>query len=338
MGRVTINDVARHAGVSHTTVSWVIHDDPRISRETKDRVLAAVAELKYHPNLSARSLISGKSGVIAVVASFFSTMFELEVMRGVEEGLDGISDAPGVQLYSTRASAERKESLLRGILYGHRADAVLCLSLRPDDALVAEYRDGGVPLVLVEEMAEGALYVKTQNELGARLAVEHLASRGRRRIGLVSGILSEPGGEGGLSPQERYRGYREALSEAGLDHAQSRVVEINDYYLEGGRDALSALLAAAPDVDSVFCSAGDLVALGLITEARTRGIRIPEDLAVVGFDDTFVAPLVTPSLTTVRQPLRTMGRTALELALAAVAGRPAESRVFTPELIVRSSS
>ncbi len=338
MGRVTINDIAKQAGVSHTTVSWVIHDDPRISRETKDKVLAVIAELKYHPNLSARSLISGKSGVIAVVASFFSTVFELEVMRGIEEGLDGKTEALGVQLYSTRGSRERKDSLLRSILYGHRADAVICLSLRPDDELTAEYHNGGVPLILIEEQAEGAISVKTQNHMGARLAVDHLISRGKKNIGLVSGTLMDYAGDSGISPQERFNGYKESLENAGIPFVPNRIVEIRDYYQEEGRDALTSLLAADPTIDGIFCSAGDLVALGIITETRARKIRVPEDIAVVGFDDTFVAPLITPPLTTIRQPLRIMGRTALELTLDSLAKKPVESRLFTPELIIREST
>jgi len=338
MGRVTINDIAKKAGVSHTTVSWVIHDDPRISRETKNKVLAVIAELKYHPNLSARSLISGKSGVIAVVAAFFSTVFELETMRGIEEGLDGRPEAPGVQLYSTHGSRERKDSLLRSILYGHRADAVICLSLRPDDELAAEYRDGGVPLVLIEEQAEGAISVKTQNSIGARLAVDHLIARGRKRIALVSGTFVDSAVDVGISPLERFTGYKESLELAGLPFVPGRVAEIRNYYQEEGRDALASLLAADPEIDAIFCAAGDLVALGIITETRARGIRVPEDIAVVGFDDTFVAPLITPPLTTIRQPLRVMGRIALELSLDALAKKPVESRIFTPELIVREST
>ncbi len=338
MGRVTINDIAKQAGVSHTTVSWVIHDDPRISRETKDKVLAVIAELKYHPNLSARSLISGKSGVIAVVTSFFSTVFELEVMRGIEAGLDGKTDAPGVQLYSTRGSRERKDAVLRSILYGHRADAVICLSLRPDEELTAEYNDGGVPLILIEDTARGAISVRTQNHLGARLAVDHLIARGRKKIALVSGTLGDTHSDNGISPQERFSGYKESLALAGLPFLAEHVAEIRDYYQEEGRDALASLLAADPKIDGIFCSAGDLVALGIIIETRARGIRVPEDIAVVGFDDTFVAPLITPPLTTIRQPLRIMGRTALELALESLAKRPVENRLFMPELIIREST
>jgi len=336
VARVTINDVAKRAGVSHTTVSWVIHDDPRITRETKARVLAAIGELRYHPNLSARSLVSGKTGVIAVVAFFFSTLFELEIMQGVERCLDSRSVPSNIHQYATRGSRERKEEIFRQILYGRRADAVICLSLRPSDELLEEFHAAGVPLVLVEERAPGAISVKTDNRAGARLAVDYLVSKGRNRIALVGDRTS--GEEIGLSPQERLQGYLESLASAGLPYERQLVTDIASFDVEGGRAALSGILANGGRPDAVFSSGGDLVALGVIAEARARGLRVPEDLAVIGFDDSFVASLGTPALTTVRQPLQEMGSTAIGLALDSLEGRDVEDCIFEPHLVIRASA
>lgn len=337
MSRVTINDVAKRAGVSHTTVSWVIHDDPRITLATKEKVRAAIEELKYIPNLSARSLISGKSGNIAVLATFFSTIFELEIMRGLEEGLDNVNNAPGIQLFSTRNSPERKESILKTILYGRRADAVICLSLKPGKEMAQEFIDAKVPVILVEEYAEGVHSIKTRNEEGARMATRHLVSGGRKKIALVSGPLSNDENKIVASAQERHKGYRDVLLEAGLEYQEDAVAQVSSYYMEEGYEAFTRILGAMPDCDGIFCSAGDLVASGILTAAKEHGKKIPGDIGIVSFDDSFIAPLVSPALTTMRQPLREMGRTALETALKALKGEPVENIEYTPELIIRES-
>lgn len=334
--RVTITDVAKRAGVSHTTVSWVIHDDPRISRATKDKVLTAIQELDYHPNLFARSLVSGKSGVIAVFASFFSTIFELEIMQGIERCLKTRDIRSTIQQYSTRASKARKESLLREILHGRRADAVICLSMKPDPELIEGFHRANVPLLLIEENAPGATSLRTENRKGARLAVEHLVARGRTRIALVGDSPTRE--EFGLSAAERFAGYREALQAAGLPCDDALIAEIPAFNMEGGREAFRQLLARGARPDAVFSSGGDLVALGVIAEARAEGMRVPEDLAVVGFDDSFVATLGAPQLTTIRQPLQEMGERAILLALDAIAGHPVEGHVFDPVLVVREST
>jgi LacI family transcriptional regulator len=336
--RATIHDVAARAGVSHTTVSWAIHDDPRISAETKAKVRRAIAEVDYHPNYQARGLVSGRSGAIAVVASSFATMFELEVMRGMEEHLLGKGADLNINQYSTLGSSERKSRILEQLIKGRRADAVIGLSLKPDRALVGAFGEAGIPLVLVEEKAEGASSVIGDSEAGARLAVAHLLSRGRRRIGLVVGRTG--GEEAGLSPSLRLGGFRAALTEAGLDAGAFPVAYIEGYQVEEGRGALAELLDAEPGLDSVFCAAGDIVALGVLDEARKRGLDVPGKLAIVGYDDLFVSSLVSPALSTLRQPIGLMGSTALSLALEALSDRGFSplNRVFEPELMVRESS
>ncbi len=141
---VTINDVAKKAGVSHTTVSWVIHNDPRITQKTKDKVNKAIEELNYHPNYSARSLVKGKTDVIAVLTNFFSTYFELSVLKGIETAMDECDKSYNLNLYST---FDREEEVLNEILYGKRADAVILLSETPPQKIVKAYNDRNVPLI-----------------------------------------------------------------------------------------------------------------------------------------------------------------------------------------------
>ena len=265
-------------------------------------------------------------------------MFELEIMRGIEENLIDSGSDFSVNQYSTLGSSERKESVLLQLLKGRRADAVIGLSLKPDPGLVAEFAEAGIPLILVEERVEGASAIIGDSEIGSRLAVRHLLDGGRRRIGLVNGRVE--GEEAGLSPLLRLHGFRAALDEAGISPEASPVTLIEHYQVEEGREALGRLLDMAPDLDAVYCAAGDIVALGILAEARARGIAVPERLAVVGYDDLFVSALVSPALTTMRQPIRLMGSTALALALEGAAARGLSpcDRLFEPELVIRESS
>ncbi len=334
--KVTIHDVARRAGVSHTTVSWALNDDPRITTETKRRVAEAARALDYRPNLSARSLVSGKVPAIAVVAAFFSSAFEMEIMRGFEERLELSGADFAFNQYTTRGIPGKKDEVFRSLR--SRASAVIALNLVPDRETIDGYAADGIALILVEESRPGIACVASDNRLGGRLAVEHLVARGRKRIGIVSGRMEGP--DEGSSAAERIAGYREALRDAGLASDPRRFAEIGRYYPEEGRGAFRAIMEAAPDTDAVFCSAGDMVALGALAEARRLGVRIPQDVSLVGYDDVDAAALVSPALTTLRQPLRAMGFRTMEMALDAMDGRldAQAGETFRPELIVRESA
>jgi LacI family transcriptional regulator len=333
---VTIHDVARRAGVSHTTVSWALNDDPRITAETKRRVGEAARELDYRPNLSARSLVSGKIPAIAVVASFFSSAFEMEIMRGFEERMERSLSDFAFNQYTTRGIPGKKDEVFRSLR--SRASVVISLNLVPAKSIIDQYDADGITLILIEESRAGTACVTSDNRLGGRLAVEHLVSRGRKRIGMVSGRLEGP--EEGLSARERLAGYRDALRDSGLPADPRRFKEVGRYYPEEGGAAFRAMLEAAPDTDALFCSAGDMVALGVLAEARRMGVRIPEEVALVGYDNIDAAALVMPALTTLGQPLRAMGSRTIEIALKAMDGEEAGKtvEVFKPELIVRDST
>ncbi len=335
---VTIHDVAKHAGVSHTTVSWVIHDDPRITEGTKIKVRNSIDKLNYHPNVNARSLIRGKSNTIAVIVYFFSSIFELEVLKGIEQYFDEIAGDYNVNIYSTRGNCKRKEKILKEILYGQRADAVIMLSMNPGNDLLQEYRKENVPLVLIEESIKGALTVKNDNIGGAYMATEHLIKTGRKNIGIVVGEYESD--ESGLSPSERLEGYKRALEDYNLIFNPDLVFTIDNYYFEEGQVALQFILEKEIHVDALFCAAGDTVAIGILDQARKSGISIPEELSVVGYDDIHAAALVSPALTTIRQPIESLGITALEMVMKALSGKKVAIKdiVFDQKLIVRSSA
>lgn len=336
----TIHDVAKRAGVSHTTVSWVIHDDARISAETKQKVLRAIQELHYHPNYVARSLVKGRTNTVAVVAAVFSSPFEIEILKGIESGQEGNHgryERYSISLFHTRGQRRRKNQLLQEILYGRQADAVILLSLKMAPALLKEFSGHGIPVVLVEEKLKGAHVVKTDNEKGAYLAAEYLLRKGRRTIGIVSGNTAVE--EAGLSPAERLRGFRAALADAQIPWNEAHAYYVNDYNFEDGQAVWPRIRADLPKLEALFCAAGDMVAIGILDQATRQGLRIPADLALIGYDDVLPAALVRPALTTIKQPIQQLGRTAFELAVQSALGAIAEPRevVFDPVVVERDS-
>lgn len=333
---VTINDVAKRAGVSHTTVSWVIHNDPRITQKTKDKVNKAIEELNYHPNYSARSLVKGKTDVIAVLTNFFSTYFELSVLRGIETAMGECEKPYNLNLYSTW---NREEEVLKEILYGKRADAVILLSETPSQKIVEAYNDRNVPLILVENYHDELLSVKSNNIQGAKDATNFLLNKGRSKVGIIVEALN---GEfiPGLSQVERMMGFEQAFKDRGLEIDKNLIFELEQFRMANGRDLAREIVEKNIDVDGIFCAAGDKVALGLIDELKKLGKKIPEDYSVVGFDDIDVAELVSPPLTTVKQNLHGLGYSSYTMAVKAIHNEEIDEDhiQFETELIKRGSA
>lgn len=334
--RITIHDVARLAGVSHTTVSWVIHDDRRISPATKEKVHKAIQELNYHPNHAARSLVRGKTNTIAILASFYTSAFETEIMRGIEQGFAQTRSTYGIVQYATRRDDLRKTEILEQIVFGRRADAVICLNVVLDDALAEAFIDSAVPIILVETSRPRLHSVRSDSYSGGYLATRHLLQQGRRRIAFIGGALDSQ--EESPSARDRWEGYRKALEEQGLHPEPDWYIPIANYYFEEGRDAVDHLISAG--MDSVFSAAGDMVALGIMDGARKRGLTIPDDLAVVGYDNLAICDLVQPGLSTIAQPLQDMGLQAFTICHDSLLTRKKEPvhTVYQPRLVVRGSS
>ena len=302
---VTINDVAKVAGVSHTTVSWVIHDDPRITDKTKAKVKKVIKELDYHPNYMARSLVKGKTNTIAVVAPFFSSTFELDILRGIEDGMDDSSTQYNINMYSTRGDDTKT---LQQILFGRRADAVILLTIKPEDSVVEDYNKNNIPLILIEEEASNTHVVRTNNIQGAYMAVSSLIIESKRKRIAIVVEQTDPG----LSQVDRMDGYKKALKENNIPFSEDLVIGISKFRFEEGQQIFPQLLECK--ADAVFCASGDMIAMGILLEARNRDIKVPEHLAVVGFDDSKMCNLVYPALSTVRQPLALMGKKAWDIA------------------------
>jgi len=229
-----------------------------------------------------------------------------------------------------------RQRLLAALAAGPRPTAVVGICIHPDEAALAAFESAGIPVVLVDEEAEGASTVAADNFAGGYIAGVHLARAGRRAVAVVCGDRRVSGGYNAI---QRVSGFAEAMAEHQVPFAPSEVLEVREYTSEDGMSAMSRILAEGREVDAVFCAAGDACAAGLLAVARERGVRVPEQLAVVGYDDNPVAAGSDPPLTTVRQPVERIAREAHRLATAAAADvllRP-RTVLFEPTLVRRGS-
>lgn len=334
-GRPTLEEVAARAGVGRGTASRVINGSPRVSEATREAVEAAVAELGYVPNRAARALAGNRTDAIALVVPepetrFFAEPYFSAIVRGVGAALADTE----MQLLLTLAGNDRERRRLAQYLTAHRVDGVLLVAVHADDPLPELLEQLGMPCVIsgARHAAEPLASVDSDNFEGARAAVEHLVSRGRRSVATITGRLEVYGA------QRRLDGYRAALAAAGLP-PDERLIAPADFTEEGGARAMRELLARRPSLDAVF-AASDVMAAGARQVLREADRRIPEDVALIGFDDSVVARHMHPPLTSVRQPIEEMGRRMAQLLLEEIAGRTGErpTVVLPTELVVRESS
>ncbi|MGW6062108.1 LacI family DNA-binding transcriptional regulator [Streptomyces sp. NPDC055189] len=333
--RPTIKTVAARAGVGRTTVSRVVNGSELVSEKAREAVLSAIAELGYVPNSVARGLVTRRTNAVALVipeseSRLGSEPYFSAVIRGVSAAL--ADTRTQLQLMLVRDQAERDQ--LTQSVAERRVDGVLLVSVHEHDDLPSLLESAGLPTVLAGRRREDdpLSYVCADNRGGAAAAVRHLLDRGRRRIATVAGPQDMEVG------RSRLRGCQEALVQAGIP-AEEHLVAVGDFTEEGARAAMRSLLERAPDLDAVF-AASDLMAAGILLELRARGRRVPQDVSVVGFEDSYLARHTNPPLTTVRQPTEEIGGTIARTLLCEI-GNPALPRtrlVLDTELVVRESS
>lgn len=335
---VTINDVARRAGVSISTVSHALSGARPISEPTKRRIMEAIAELGYRPNKLATSLVSRRSETIAVVASRLEAFGPVRSVIGIEQQAGDL----GYQLLLNllHVPDDPNPSLVLDDLVARRVDGIIWAAseIGENRAWVCPERLKHLPpIVFLGKPREGVTTVSVDNAEGARLVTQHLIDQGRRKIGVIAGPLNF------RAASERYSGWEETLIRAGLEADPLRVVE-GDWTAAGGARAARTLLAQAPDIDAIFAH-NDQMALGALSALAESGRRVPDDIALVGFDNTPESEFFQPPLTTVATNMTEVGRTAVlelhRLIEAKLQGQDPGApiaKILPPELIVRTSS
>ncbi|NJC73332.1 LacI family transcriptional regulator [Planosporangium thailandense] len=328
-GRPTLDQVALRAGVGRGTVSRVVNGSEQVSRRARQAVEQAIAELGYVPNRAARALVTQRTDSVALVVTepgerFFTEPFFGRVVQAVAAGLASSDLQMLLMIAQSPAERERLESYLTR----QHVDGALLLSLHGgDDRLPARLEERGVAAVRIgrPQHADPVCFVDADNRGGARKAVSYLVERGRERIAAIAGTLDMTAGT------DRLDGYRDVLGDG--------PVAVGDFSEESGVSAMRWLLERHSDLDAVFASS-DTMAAGAIRVIKDSGRRIPDDVAVIGFDDSVIARHTDPPLTTVHQPVEAMGEEMVRLLLAKIRGQALDRAevVLDTRLVVRDSA
>lgn len=325
--KTTIEDVARIAGVSIATVSRALGKPDVVSRDTRDKVTAAIEQTGYTANAMARNLRRQKTRMIVVLVPNIGNPFFSEILAGIEE----VATANGYNILIGNTDNDPvRENNFANFVQGNQADGLLLLNGRAPDG-----NSGGGKLpplvVLCERIPDSELpTVRIDNDLAAQDAIRHLIELGHRRIAQIAGPPVN------ILTVDRSRGAARALQAAGLD---ADVVVNGDFSIASGAAATRELLRRTEHPTAVFCS-NDEMAMGAIQEIKAAGLTVPGDISVIGFDDLTFAEVYDPSLTTVHQPRRLIGETAMGVLVDILAGKPAptEPIVLGAELRVRAST
>lgn len=326
--KVTIVDVAREAGVSYATVSRVLNDEPYVKPETRKRVMTALHEMGYVANRQARSLRTGRSEMIGLLVRDLGTGYIGQIISGIDAEIAETDFE--MLLFTTHHQALEPEYVATFV--GGMADGLLLVLPHNIENYSGLLNQRRYPHVIVDyKGSDKGPAIGADNIGGAITAVTYLASLGHRRIGFITGTLSLTSGV------DRLDGYQQAVRSLGLIDDPALIVE-GDYHQPSGYSGAQTLLSL-PERPTAIFAANDAMAFGAMEAIRDAGLRIPGDVSVIGFDDTPQATAVSPSLTTIRQPLEEMGRQALQLLLTYIEDpeRPFEYHELPTELIVRNS-
>ncbi len=331
----TLESVAAAAGVSRGTASRVLSGSPQVSERARTAVLAAAERLGYVPNLAARALVTRRSDSVAFVVAeseerFFADPFFAAVLRGAHTT---VSQHRRQLIFVVVTSAEDRAQFEQFAGGGH-VDGALFVSLHGPDQLPRNVAARGVPVVTMGRpyrAGDETPYVDADNVGGGRLATRAMLDRGRTRLGTITGPLDM------AAARDRLDGFRAELAAHGRRTTRHDIA-VGDFSVSSGEQAMHRLLDQCPHLDGVF-AANDLMAVGAVRALATAGRTVPDDVAVVGFDDVPIAAALRPALTTVRQPLIRMGEEMARVVIDALEGRPARPPVvLATELIVRDST
>jgi LacI family gluconate utilization system Gnt-I transcriptional repressor len=307
--RITLDDVAREAGVSAITASRALRQPDKVSDEARTRILGAVDRLGYVPDAAASALASKRTNVVALLVPSLTNAVFADLLRGVSDAVEDTAFA--VQIANFRYSPSKEEALIRTFLH-QRPAGLIITGVDQTEVAHAMLQGATCPVVQTMDLSDGAvdrIIGFSQREAGAMVA-RHLIAGGYRRIGVLVARMDP-------RAQARIAGFRAALADAGHDDGQRIMTTPRPSSVGMGGQLLADLLAAAPDTDAVFCGNDDLAA-GALFEAQRRGIRVPENLGICGFNDLEMSSHMVPPLTSVATPRYEVGRGAVDLIRAAL--------------------
>jgi len=329
----TIYDIAREAKVGIGTVSRVFNNHPSVSEETRKRVRSVAARLNYQPHPYARGLARKRTNAILAVVPFFTSFFFVEILQGVQSKL-GDLDCDLI-LYGVNHPDQVSESLRRNSIRG-RVDGVLFFSMKMPDEFAEQYLNMKTPVVLVDTFHKSFDSLSVENVQGAYTATRHLISLGHKRIGMLNANLES------VPARERLQGFQKALRESQLTAApdlmkRSASPTLDGFTRETGFSRMKEFLAMGPEMPPAIFVASDIQAVGALGAINEAGLRCPEDIAIVGFDDIMLAESL--GITTMRQPMYEMGALAIEKLMQRMKepDAPAYHTTFTPKLVIRKT-
>ncbi len=332
---VSIHDVAREASLSCETILEVLVSPSSLEPEVVRFVMKTIRETGYLETFS-RWKTDKRGPSVAVLIPMLDNPSGMEIFKGIDRAMSALGLNTSMLALPTRFSLVFREELLSTLMTYNLVDAVITINIKPDPKTVERFAKIGKPLILMQTTVEGGQSVILENQKGMAIGINHLYNKGYRSIGLLNGPTG--GNEPGSVPSERLIGYLMAIHRLGLDFDESLVFETSNYDTDSGIHGLEYFLKRGKLPDAIFCASGDMTAIGLMTEAQKRGIKVPQDLAIMGYDDLPVSSVVTPGLTTIRQRLMIAGAGALVLAYENAVNGQGESLVIMPELVERGSA
>jgi len=272
---------------------------------------------------------------IVVTAPFFGSLFQIAILDHFKK----LINPENLSFRSSSGELNKQIDCLEKVLIENKPTVLIAISMCPNPDIVSLYKKNNIPIILVDEEAPGASTVSTDNFMGGRIAGEHLISKGRKKIAIVNGkTLASGNHAGNYNARLRLEGLKDALKRGGLAIPLGCDLEVPNYSREDGVAVMPKLIAAG--VDAIFCAAADNCAMGLLLVAKEHGVRVPEDIAVIGFDDLPIAHLSTPGLTTIKQPMDEIVEAAYKMATIQrneILKNP-QKLLFKPELIIRQST
>jgi LacI family transcriptional regulator len=333
---VTLKDIADKAGVTTATVSMVINNKPNISESTKKKVLGIARELNYYPNIIARGLATKRSNAIGVIVPNLASGFIMRIMEGIKNTLRNANYT--VILFDTIGQGIDEYKLFQRVVYEGRVDGVIVITASSTEEELNLFKKEKLPCILVAKNSDNLDCIYVNNRVGSYDAVKYLIEEGHKNIAIITVKRKN------LNIEERITGYKDALKERGIPFSQDMVFEVTSDSITDGAHIANKILSRSSEntgrPTAVFSPVGDMTAIGMIKEFKKRGLNIPDDMAVVGYDDVPAAEVVEPALTTVRQPKLEMGDLAINCIIDRI--EKGDEKVMKRELpakfIIRESA